>query len=69
MFLLPTDCFRGYDDPNFRNGQVLTPTIDRMVAEGVEIKEFYVYKMCAPSRASVLSGTSGMLIANGTGPA
>merc|ERR1719174_2522031 len=27
-----------------------------MVADGIEIKEFYVYKMCAPSRASTLSG-------------
>eukprot|EP00662_Eupelagonemidae_sp_cell21_P006733 gene6733-62609_t len=46
----------GYHDPNFRNGQVATPTMDAMVKNGVEIREFYVYKMCAPSRASVLSG-------------
>merc|ERR1719201_2552294 len=46
----------GYHDANFRNGQTETPTIDAMVRDGIEIKEFYVYKMCAPSRASVLSG-------------
>ena len=46
---LPTDCCRGYDDPNFRNGQVLTPAIDRMVAEGVEIKEFCGFSWHRPN--------------------
>jgi arylsulfatase A-like enzyme len=46
----------GYHDLNFRNGQTETPVMDKMVRQGVEIKEFYVYKMCAPSRASVLTG-------------
>ena len=30
--------------------------LDGLVSEGVELTDFYVYKMCAPSRASVLSG-------------
>lgn len=46
----------GYDDVNFRNHQTITPTLDHLLATGVEIPDFYVYKMCAPSRASTLSG-------------
>eukprot|EP00937_MAST-01D_sp_MAST-1D-sp2_P001248 g1248.t1 len=46
----------GYHDTNFRNNQTITPALDALVADGVEIPEFYVYKMCAPSRASILSG-------------
>ena len=46
----------GYHDVQWRNNQTITPTLDRLVAEGVEIPEFYVYKMCAPSRSSILTG-------------
>ena len=46
----------GYHDVQWRNNQTITPTLDRLVAEGVEIPEFYAYKMCAPSRSSILSG-------------
>jgi len=46
----------GYDDVNFHNHQTITPTLDNLLATGVELPDFYVYKMCAPSRASTLSG-------------
>ena len=36
--------------------QAQTPALHALVKAGVEIPRFYVYKMCAPSRASVLSG-------------
>ena len=43
-------------DLNYKNGQVHTPVLDAMHAAGVDLPDLYVYKMCAPSRASVLSG-------------
>jgi hypothetical protein len=46
----------GYHDVNWRNEQSITPTLDSLNAEGVEIPEFYVYKFCAASRSSVLTG-------------
>jgi arylsulfatase A-like enzyme len=46
----------GYHDTNWRNHQVSTDALDALVKVGVEIPDFYVYKMCAPSRGSVLSG-------------
>ena len=46
----------GYFDTNWRNHQVSTDALDALVKAGVEIKDFYVYKMCAPSRGSVMTG-------------
>ena len=46
----------GYHDTNWRNHQVSTDALDALVKVGVEIPDFYVYKMCAPSRGSVMSG-------------
>ena len=39
-----------------RNHQAQTPTLDDLVAHGIEIPEFYTYMMCAPARGSTLSG-------------
>jgi arylsulfatase B len=39
-----------------RTPEVHTPTMDSLVAEGVELQRFYVFSCCSPSRASVLSG-------------
>ena len=39
-----------------RNHQAHTPTLDHLVAHGIEIPEFYTYMMCAPARGSTLSG-------------
>ena len=46
----------GYDDVGWRNKQVLTPTLDALVADGVEIRDFYTYMMCAPARGALMSG-------------
>lgn len=36
--------------------EVQTPTLDKLVAEGVELSRFYAYHMCSPSRSSLISG-------------
>jgi hypothetical protein len=46
----------GYHDTNWKNHQVSTDALDTLVKAGIEIPDFYVYKMCAPSRGSVLTG-------------
>lgn len=46
----------GYHDTNWKNHQVSTDALDALVKVGIEIPDFYVYKMCAPSRGSVLTG-------------
>lgn len=46
----------GYNDVNWRNRQSISPALDRLVKDGLEIPEFYVYKFCAASRSSILTG-------------
>jgi arylsulfatase A-like enzyme len=38
------------------NPYLRTPTIDRFAQEGVELSQFYVSPLCAPTRASLLTG-------------
>ena len=46
----------GYNDVNWRNKQSISPALDGLVKDGLEIPEFYVYKFCAASRSSILTG-------------
>mmetsp|Transcript_71012 Transcript_71012/g.125817 ORF Transcript_71012/g.125817 Transcript_71012/m.125817 type:complete len:699 (-) Transcript_71012:9-2105(-) len=39
------------DDPD-----VVTPALDKLVWEGLELDRMYVYKYCSPTRSSILSG-------------
>jgi arylsulfatase A-like enzyme len=43
-------------DVGWRNPSMLTPTLDKLVADGVELKEYYTFKVCGPSRSSILTG-------------
>lgn len=36
--------------------EVVTPNIDRLVKEGLELNHHYVFKLCSPSRCSLLTG-------------
>ncbi|XP_019856107.1 PREDICTED: arylsulfatase B-like isoform X2 [Amphimedon queenslandica] len=36
--------------------EVVTPNIDKLVKEGLELNQHYVYKFCSPSRSSLISG-------------
>ena len=38
------------------NQQIRTPNLDRFAREGVELTHFYVSPVCAPTRASLLTG-------------
>jgi arylsulfatase B len=46
----------GKSDLGFRNNMTHTPTLDRMAREGVVLDAHYVFQVCAPSRASFLTG-------------
>ena len=41
---------------NDSSKEVVTPNFDNLVREGLELDQHYVYKWCAPSRSSFLSG-------------
>src|SRR5688500_13797774 len=42
--------------PGFNGGRASTPHLDRLVREGVSLKQFYVHAVCSPTRAAFLTG-------------
>jgi arylsulfatase A-like enzyme len=46
-------------------GEVLTPTMDRVVMEGIGYNRFHTAAMCSPTRASLLTGRNHHRVGNG----
>ena len=46
----------GWKDVGFHGGNIATPNLDQLVAEGVELNQFYVQSICSPTRASLMTG-------------
>lgn len=46
----------GYSDIGSFGGEINTPNLDRLAAEGIRFKEFYNNSICAPTRASLITG-------------
>ena len=72
VFMLVDDCgwaSVGYlHDPPLK--EVVTPNIDALVKEGLELDQHYAFKLCSPSRSCLMSGRlqfmSMMLMLNQT---
>ena len=54
LYILADDL--GWGDLSCHGSSIRTPTIDRLVQEGVELGQHYVCPMCTPTRASLLTG-------------
>ena len=49
----------GYNDLGVFNGnRTLTPHIDALITDGIFLSNYYTYKVCSPSRASIMSAMS-----------
>ncbi|MHC4582343.1 MAG: sulfatase-like hydrolase/transferase, partial [Planctomycetota bacterium] len=46
----------GYSDFGCYGGEIPTPNIDGLAAEGVRFTQFHTESMCAPTRAALLTG-------------
>ncbi|MDB5014483.1 MAG: sulfatase [Daejeonella sp.] len=46
----------GYSDLGSYGSEIKTPNIDRLASEGLRLKEFYNNSICAPTRASLITG-------------
>ncbi len=56
-FLVIVTDDQGYGDFSFTGNRVLeTPHIDRLAAESVRFERFFVHTVCAPTRASFMTG-------------
>jgi len=46
----------GWNDVGFHGGDIDTPALDRLAAEGVELHRFYTTPICSPTRAALMTG-------------
>jgi arylsulfatase A-like enzyme len=46
----------GWSDVGFHGGEIDTPTLDRLAAEGVHLSRFYTTPICSPTRAALMTG-------------
>lgn len=54
VFIIADDL--GWADVEFHGGITPTPNLNRLLAEGVELKQHYVAPVCSPTRAGFLTG-------------
>jgi arylsulfatase A-like enzyme len=45
----------GWNDVGFHGGDIDTPSLDRLAAEGMELNRFYTTPMCSPTRAALMT--------------
>ena len=50
----------GWSDVGFHGGDIDTPSLDRLAAEGVELSRFYTTPICSPTRAALMTGRDPM---------
>ncbi len=50
----------GWSDVGFHGGDIDTPALDRLAAEGVELSRFYTTPICSPTRAALMTGRDPM---------
>lgn len=54
VFIIADDL--GWADVEFNGGKVPTPNLNRLLSEGVELRQHYVAPICSPTRAGLLTG-------------
>jgi arylsulfatase B len=50
----------GWSDVGFHGGEIDTPSLDRLAAQGVELSRFYTTPICSPTRAALMTGRDPM---------
>jgi arylsulfatase A-like enzyme len=45
----------GWNDVGFHGGDIDTPSLDRLAAEGMELNRFYTTPICSPTRAALMT--------------
>lgn len=46
----------GWNDVGYHNPEIRTPHMDRLVATGVDLDQFYVMPQCTPTRVALMTG-------------
>ena len=48
----------GWNDVGYNGGEIETPAIDRLAAEGLRLDRYYAFPFCTPTRVAVMTGRS-----------
>ncbi len=54
VFILVDDM--GFGDVGYNGSEIATPNLDQMASEGVRLDRNYVYPICSPTRAALMTG-------------
>jgi len=46
----------GWGDVGYHGSDIQTPHLDKLAASGVRLNQFYVQKLCTPTRAAIMTG-------------
>ena len=46
----------GWNDTSYRGSDIPTPTIDRFAKEGIRLQQYYVQRLCSPTRSAIMAG-------------
>jgi arylsulfatase A-like enzyme len=56
LFILADDM--GFGDVGYNGSEIATPTLDQLARNGVQLDRNYVYPICSPTRAALMTGHS-----------
>ena len=45
----------GWNDTSYKGSEIPTPTIDKFANEGIRLQQYYVHRLCSPTRAAILA--------------
>ena len=46
----------GWNDTGYQGSDIPTPTIDQFASEGIRLQQYYVQRVCSPTRAALMAG-------------
>ena len=46
----------GWNDVSYKGSDINTPTIDKLASEGIRLQQYYVNRLCSPTRAALMAG-------------
>ena len=45
-----------WNDTSYKGSDIMTPSIDKLANQGIRLQQYYVQKLCSPSRAALMAG-------------
>ena len=46
----------GWNDTSYKGSDIKTPTIDKFANEGIRLQQYYVQRVCSPTRSAIMAG-------------